>query len=526
MKFPLHKTKILSSTTQEFVLKSPKIKNILGENHPYFDIEKAIKGKSDFKNRAVLTDALYNQYDKIWKNDETDALVKSNIEKLKQKNTFTITTGQQLHLFFGPVFVLYKIKSIIDTAKLLNEKYPEHHFVPVYWMASEDHDFEEIQNTSLFNKNFTWETNQTGACGRFNLKSVQKLIDTIKAEVSLNESQTKLLNQFETIYQNQETLSKATAAIVHEFFGKDGVVCIDGDDPILKKTIIPLIHDDVIKNINFEVFNQTGDFMKKEGLSLQLGAREINFFYLNKGVRSRIVKQNDGYEVLDSEIKWLEKDIVNLIENSPEMFSPNALMRPLYQESILPNVMYIGGNAEVNYWIQLHKNLNINNINPPQLQLRPSMWIIPHKVEEKLEKMNVNTFDLLKSTDEKEILELLTEDQAGIEDLIEEFKAYKEKVQSIVAQYIAKDLKTFVEQGKLYEKVLKNADKLIKEKKIEQHQKEIEKLLEIKTNFLNINKIQERVTNSLEMLIKYGNLQFLDENLAQLNGDFGYIKKI
>jgi uncharacterized protein YllA (UPF0747 family) len=274
------------------------------------------------------------------------------------------------------------------------------------------------------------------------------------------------------------------------------------------------------------VFNETGDAMKTEGLSLQLGAREINFFYLNKGIRNRIVRQNGGFEVMDSEIKWSENEMAELIENSPEMFSPNAMMRPLYQESILPNVMYIGGNAEVNYWIQLHNNLKINNINFPVLQLRPSMWIIPQKVEEKLEKLNVNTFDLLNAENEKEILELLTEDQVGIENLIEEFKEFKEEVQSVAAQYIPKELKAFVEQGKLYEKALKNTDKMIKEKKIEQHQKEIEKLIEIKTNFLNINKIQERVTNSLELLIKYGNLHFLDENLAQLNGGLGYIIKI
>lgn len=526
MKFPLHKTKILSSSTQEFVLKSEKITAVLGENHPYYNIENAIEGKRDFKHREILHKALLNQYNSIWKNDVSDEPVKFNIEKLKENNTYTVTTGQQLHLFFGPAFVLYKIKSIIDTAKLLKEKYPELHFVPVYWMASEDHDFEEIQNTNIFNKTFQWNANLTGACGRFKLDSVSELIQSIRSEVNLNESQTELLNQFDSIYEKHNTLAEATAAVVHTFFGKDGVVCIDGDDPSLKKIITPMIIDDVIHQKNVDVFNQTSEQMKKEGLSLQLHARDINFFYLNNAIRNRIVKQNNQFEVLDTDIKMSQNELLALIENSPEMFSPNALMRPLYQESILPNVMYMGGNAEVNYWIQLHNNLISNNINPPVLQLRPSVWIIPQKIEEKLQKLNVNTFDLLKSESEKEILELLTEDQAGIEDILEEFRALKERAQSIAAQYISKELKSFVEEGKVYEKALKNCDKMIKEKKIELHQKEIEKLIEIKTNFLNINIIQERVTNSLEMLIKYGNLEFLGANLGELYGDSGHIIKI
>ena len=121
------------------------------------------------ETRDTLVSALREQYQDI----EASSLTLQHIESLKENNTFTITTGHQLNLFTGPLYFLYKIISTINFTKQLKEVYPDYNFVPIYWMASEDHDFEEINYFNFRGKKIKWNSNQTGAVGRFHLKGLQ-----------------------------------------------------------------------------------------------------------------------------------------------------------------------------------------------------------------------------------------------------------------------------------------------------------------------------------------------------------------
>src|SRR5699024_1121789 len=140
------------------------------------------------------------------------APVQENIESLKQANTFTVTTGHQLNIFTGPLYFIYKIITVINTSKVLAKEYPDCRFVPVYWMASEDHDFEEINHFNLFGKTYRWETSQKGPVGRFSTESIQAVLDDLPEKVPL----------FENAYQEGKTLAAATRHYVHELFGAEG----------------------------------------------------------------------------------------------------------------------------------------------------------------------------------------------------------------------------------------------------------------------------------------------------------------
>ncbi len=525
MNFKLSETGMLSATTKAFVEEQAELTSILGENHGYYSFDVALKGKSNFPetSRSLLGDNLFNQYTSIATKEHVDDKVWDNIKKLRHNNTYTVTSGQQLHLFFGPAFVIYKILALVDFCDELAAKYPDKNFVPVYWPASEDHDFDEIKNTKLFNQTFTWNTSPGDACGRLKTDTVKQVIEQISASVNLNDEQVKLLSEFETIYASSENLSEATIRIVNAFMGQYGVICVNGDQAELKRSFIPVIKKDLIEQDNIKAFKETGKLMEDKGFSTQLNAREINFFYLNEGSRQRIIKENGVYKTLDGREICQETEIGELIETHPERFSPNAMMRPLYQESILPNIAYIGGNAEITYWIQLHKVMTNNNISHPKLILRPSVWISPLKTLQWLEKRNISPLQLLTSKGREELLSLVADNVPNLEGEIAAFNELRTTIQGITAQTVSSELKSLVEAGKVYEKHLKNVDKQIREAAIASHAQVFEKLQDIKDNLFSLNNIQERKVDSLEMLIKYRDVVFSVKNSLKLNNSLGHV---
>ncbi|GAB3649985.1 bacillithiol biosynthesis cysteine-adding enzyme BshC [Echinicola sediminis] len=292
------------------------------------------------EKRKVLAAALRRQY----KGYTLSEVTERHLERLEGEKTYTVTTGHQLNLFTGPLYFIYKIVSTINLAEKLQQAYPEHHFVPVYWMASEDHDFDEINYFHYEGKKYSWNTDQLGAVGDFELDGTMEAF--LRELVFAPEF-------FKKAYKEHKTLSEAVRYYVNHLFGEKGLVIVDGHDKALKEILKPVIKDDLLTNKANELVNQQTQKLESLGYKSQIYPREINFFYLDKGIRSRIVKSGDAYEILDNGKKFSEEEMLQLVEERPELFSPNVVLRPLYQECILPNVAYLGGPAEVVYWLQL-----------------------------------------------------------------------------------------------------------------------------------------------------------------------------
>lgn len=301
----------------------------------------AIEAKEfPLENRKILHKALKSQYLQL----EISEAVSTNIESILSEKTFTVTTGHQLNLFTGPLYFIYKIVSTINLAKKLKEAYPEYNFLPVYWMATEDHDFDEINYFKLDGKKYQWNSDQSGAVGDFLLdESFKSFLKEVHFAPEL----------FKNAYQTSKTLGEAVRKYVNQFFGEQGLVVVDGNDAVLKSILSPIIKSDLFDHIPFQKAKQVTQELEELGYKSQIFPREINFFYLSKGLRERIEKSGNDFKVLNSEIKFSADEIKELIETHPERFSPNVVLRPLYQEMILPNLAYLGGPAEVVYWLQL-----------------------------------------------------------------------------------------------------------------------------------------------------------------------------
>ncbi len=284
---------------------------------------------------------------------DLNGAVLQNITLLQSPNTFTITTGHQLNIFAGPLYFIYKIVTAIKLSRQLKEAFLDKNFVPVYWMASEDHDFAEINYTNIGGKKVHWWYEASGATGRINPETMRQALNQYKGALGIEKHANELAEIVETAYTKFDKLADATRYLVNALFGQYGLVVIDADDHEFKQQFAPIIEQDIIEQSSFKNISATNEQLQKLGVHIQVNPREINFFYLQDHLRERIVFEKDKYKVLNTETGFSEEELKQEISRHPERFSPNVVMRPLYQECILPNIAYIGGGAEVVYWLEL-----------------------------------------------------------------------------------------------------------------------------------------------------------------------------
>ncbi|MBX2915260.1 MAG: bacillithiol biosynthesis cysteine-adding enzyme BshC [Cyclobacteriaceae bacterium] len=328
------------------------------------------------QNRNTLAEVLQEQY----KGLTISTLTQKNLDALKNQNTFTVTTGHQLNIFTGPLYFVYKIVTVINACKQLKQHYPDYNFVPVYWMASEDHDYEEIKYFRAFGKKYAWETNQIGAVGRFNPRSIEKLFDQVPGDISI----------FKNAYTKNKTLSGAVRQYVNDLFADEGLVVVDADHPKLKRILAPVMKADILENTPAKLVNQTNQQLEKTGYHPPVNARDINFFYLKDALRARIEKRGETFHVVDSKLSFSSEEIQSRIESNPEEFSPNVILRPLYQEMILPNLAYIGGPAELVYWLELKKVFDHFEQPYPILLPRNFAMVVDAPTDRKMKKTGID----------------------------------------------------------------------------------------------------------------------------------------
>ena len=356
-----------------------------------------LQHKKNTGKRSILTNALNAQYEKL-PVKEVSGLTRTNLDLLHQENTFTVTTGHQLNIFTGPLYFIFKIVTAINLAKDLKAEFPDKNFVPVYWMASEDHDFAEINHTQIAGKKIIWNEEVSGATGRISTKGTRQALNQYKGVLGIENHAEELAKLVETAYTKYENLADATRYLVNALFGKFGLVIIDADDASLKQEFAPIIQQDIIRQNSFKNISETNKKLQELGVHIQVNPREINFFYLLKEVRERIVFEDNRYKVLNTEIEFSEEELKAEIAAHPERFSPNVVMRPLYQEIILPNIAYIGGGAEVIYWLELKANFDFYKVDFPILILRNSGLIVNKKAAEKTEKMGLTLTNFFQDT--------------------------------------------------------------------------------------------------------------------------------
>ena len=393
-------TGFFSKTILQYLDNDPELQPFYNNRPDPDGFAQQIKNKAPLPHRLALVHILQEQYRTM-----ADAgfpvadTVLDNLELLRNDNTYTITTGHQLNIFTGPLYFIYKIATAIKLARQLKAAHPDKDFVPVYWMASEDHDFAEINHTNTGGKKIAWQMEAAGATGRLSTKTIREALNQYKGILGLNGYAPELAQMVETAYTKFDKLADATRFLVNELFSRYGLIIIDADDAGLKQQFADVMEHDIIGQHSFANISKSNAALQKLGAHIQVNPREINFFYLADGLRERIVFENDMYEVLGTDMRFSEAELRTEIQEHPERFSPNVVMRPLYQETILPNLAYIGGGGELAYWFQLKANFDYYAVDFPILILRNSALIVDKKSAERWRKTGFNTPDLFKPAD-------------------------------------------------------------------------------------------------------------------------------
>ena len=485
----------------------PTIENFksqIQEKQANFDSDDSVK-------RKKLVESLNSQYTHY----EMSISTKENIQSLLNTNTFTITTGHQLNLFTGPLYFFYKIVSTINLCKELKQNYPEYHFVPVYWMATEDHDFEEINYFNFKDTKIKWAKNSTGPVGRLSTEGLDTVYNAFVKEIGLGENASYLKELFEKSYLGHTNLADATRYLVNELFKNEGLVILDGDSKELKKQFIPFAKEELINQLSFKKVIETTSLL--ENYTIQVNPREINLFYIENNLRERILWDNHTYKINNTSLTFSEKEILLELENHPEKFSPNVILRPLYQEVILPNLAYIGGGGELAYWLELKSNFDANKVTFPLLLLRNSVVLASQKEIKKANQLELSWSDLFLS--QQKLLDLKTKKYSNFTiDFSSQKELLEKQFKDLYAIAYNTD-KSFIGAVKAQEKKqikgLENLEKRLLKAEKRVFKDKLERIIALQNTLFPDGGLQERKLNFSSFYLNYGN-SFITKILMEL----------
>jgi bacillithiol biosynthesis cysteine-adding enzyme BshC len=504
-------TNSFPATVLDYIGGKEELKSFYNHQPNIDGFAKALEDRDFTGNRSILVEALQQQYANV----KTTPMVTEYIRRLGNDRTFTVTTGHQLNIFTGPLYFIYKIVTAINLARTLKLEFPDYNFVPVYWMATEDHDFEEINHLKLEDKVLTWDKQAAGATGRLDTKDIVETLAAYKGYLGIGKRGLMLSRLVEAAYTDNAKLSDATRELVDALFGEYGLVCVDADDRRLKSQFKEIIQRDIIEQSSFSHISETNAKLQELGYKPQVNPREINFFYMIDGLRERIVYEEDKYKVVNSEISFSTETLKTEIDQFPERFSPNVVMRPMYQEVILPNLAYIGGGAELTYWLQLKANFDHFKVPYPVLLLRNSALVIDSRSETRMHILGINHKNIfsdlttLKNDWVKEHVSTklaLDDEVRGIQAIFDQIKlnAYK----------IDKSLSQSSDSAKTRAlKLVANLEKKMIRAEKRKHSTSLAQIDSLKEKLFPNGVLQERVLNIAPFYVLYGD-EFIDSLVA------------
>lgn len=508
---PYAQTGRFSALIQDYLDGNESLKQFYGRFPTAEGFKLQMDDKSvNYQHRVTLVSALKAQYDRSGGSSKL-------IERLAASNCFTITTGHQLCLFTGPLYFVYKIITTIKLAEEMRHKYLDADFVPVFWMASEDHDFDEVNHAHLFGKKLFWESGQAGAVGRMQLTALEETIAEFGEILGASPLAQEALAMVKSAYEGATNWAMATRKLVSLLFGDERLLIIDGDDSALKSLFIPQMQRELHEQLSFSETESTGASL---GLHypLQVTPREINLFYLADQLRERIVLQDGEYKVLHTDLSFTPEKIEQELKAHPENFSPNVILRPLYQETILPNLAYIGGGGELAYWFQLKSMFVSSNVTFPMLVLRNSVLWIGKNEARKMQNLNLDVLALF--GDKEEQIKALVLNQADSEISLEAEKLELSTIFEGIAGCAAAidpTLKAMVlAEEKRALNSLDGVEKRMMKAEKDKHAQAINQLTGVFDKLFPEGSLQERHNNFFEFYLKHGP-EFMDELYKHLD---------
>ncbi|HTB53412.1 MAG TPA: bacillithiol biosynthesis cysteine-adding enzyme BshC [Ferruginibacter sp.] len=518
------KTGFFSKTVADYIAGDAGLKPFYQHPVSIDGVKAAIQQRKKINtDRKLLVDVLTKQYSGL----KLTAKQQLNIQQLSNTDTFTITTAHQPNIFTGPLYFIYKILHTIKLAETLQKQLPENKFVPVYYMGSEDADLDELGHIHIDGEKFEWKTNQTGAVGRMKVDAALiELIQRIEGQLLIYPFGKEIIDLTRSFYTEGTTIEQATFKLVNALFAEYGLIILLPDNADLKRSFIPVIEKELKTEFSHKAVAETVAAFPHE-YKVQASGRELNLFYLKDDKRERIEMLNAQFSILNFQLKLSEAAIIKELNEYPERFSPNVILRPVFQEFILPNIAFIGGGGEIAYWLELKKVFEAVNVPYPILILRNSFVVISKEIKALAEKLQFNDLDLFKKETDllNELVKRDTEQQLNLEKEKKNICAIYKDIKSVVApidttlnQHVQSLHLQTIKKLEALEKKMLRAEK----RKFQTQQRQLHK---IKTALFPHNNLQERIDSILPYYAHQGKdfINALYENSLSLEQQFGIL---
>ncbi|MBC6993670.1 bacillithiol biosynthesis cysteine-adding enzyme BshC [Neolewinella lacunae] len=468
----------------------------------------------DATDRALLVRELLDQYAGLPNAD----LARTQVQSLLNGNAWTVITAHQPALFTGPLYFIYKICSTINLARQLNERYPDHHVVPVFITGGEDHDFEEINHARINGQRITWENDEGGAVGAMSTATLGPVLATLREILGGDVTPWDIYQRFHRAYTGYATYGEATVAFVHDLFSGTGLVVADPSRPALKAAFRPIMEREIFEQVSQPLIEKTQAALAEAGFSGQAHARDINLFYLSPGRRDRIVQDGEQYQILNTELVFSREALRQELHDHPERFSPNVVMRPLFQEFTFPNLAYVGGGGEIAYWLERKEQFAVFGLNFPMLIRRNSVLWIDQKSQKKIAKLGLDYRQLFRATD-LIIRDYVAEQSTNQLSLAPELAQLHDLYNSIAAK--AKAVDPTLEGAALADatrqaKVIENFEGRLRRIEKQRFDQAIEQIRALREKLFPNNSLQERTDNFLNLYLEVGEPLF-DTLIEALN---------
>lgn len=525
-RLPYRQTKSFADLVLDYLDRDEKLNEFYEQPISLKGILAAVEER---KKKLVDRNLLYSRLCLQYQHTKTSPSVLQNLEQLRQENCFTITTAHQNNLFTGPLYFIYKILHAIKLSSHLNQQLPDYHFVPVFYMGSEDADLAELNHIHVDGERLEWNTTQQGAVGRMVIDaSLLKLLDRLEGQLSVLPYGKELMDKLRVCFQPGWSIAMATFLLVNELFGRFGLLVINPDDPELKRQFTSVAQDDLLLQLPASLVNQATTSLVRAGYSIQAAARPINTFYLEEGLRQRIEKKDNQWVVQGTSLSVNESELVALLASNPEKFSPNVILRGLYQSMILPDVAFIGGGGEISYWLEFRKLFAHYQVPMPVLVLRNSFLLLSPTVRQEIRSLTLSNEDLFETLDQLHLRLIHQEEKVKI-SLQQEIKELHDLYTSLGNKAAHLDKSLLGHVGALERKSVLGLEGL--EKKLyralkRKHGESLQKAVKIKTALFPGGGLQERYENVLPYLAKYGEtfLDLLLEHSLSLEQEFTVVE--
>jgi bacillithiol synthase len=490
-------------------------------------IREAIHDRKNFNtNRSLLVTTLEKQYETI----EISDAVKHNIESLAKSNTFTVCTAHQPNIFTGPLYFIYKILHTIKTAASLSGQIPGTHFVPVYYMGSEDADLDELGHFFFNGEKHEWKTKQTGAVGRMKVDhALIHLLEQAGGQLSVYPFGNEIMRLMQQCYSIGQSIEQATFLLVNELFAAFGLIILLPDNAELKRSFIPVIERELFDAFSHKMVNDTVSQFPAQ-YKVQASGRDINMFYLLEDKRERMEYENEEWTVVNSDLKFSKEELLTELHAHPERFSPNVILRPVFQEWLLPNIAFIGGGGEIAYWLQLQKVFETVSVPYPLLMLRNSFMIVDKVEGVLMEKLSIGFSDVFRTELEllNGIVKRNTKVQVTLEKERETLASLYDQIKTVAGNV---DTTLMAHTEALKTQSLKRINSLEKKmlraekRKFEAEQRHLRK---IKSHLFPNNNLQERVENMMPFYAKWGRdfLNIIYKNSLTLEQEFTILSNL